>query len=155
MGWLVWGLEFEHSAIVVTGFTGPALTARSAGGDGDGELSLTFCMKNACPCLPCLQLSPCLLHQCRSGEGSGAASWDGMGDEESCDVGDHLSPGTTVPFTLAHSNSSRRKGKSVPDNDAKPHSLLILSFFSFLSSGFPSSSPTVLESIKAAVAPPS
>lgn len=55
-----------------------------------------------------------------------------MGDAQSCNVGDHLSPGTVVPFALTCCGSSRKKEKSVIAHDIKPHSLLILSLVFFL-----------------------
>lgn len=60
-----------------------SLTARSACGDGDGKLSLASLPSPSPP-------SPCPFHQCRLERRATPSC--GMGDAQSCDVGDHLSP---------------------------------------------------------------
>lgn len=85
--------------------------------------------------------------------GEGSSSLRAGGDVPSCDVGTICPPETMVPFTLTYCNSSKRKDKYVLANDTS-YSLLILSSFSFLSPSLLLSSPTVLQSIKEAIAPP-
>jgi len=153
MGWLVLGLEFECSAVVIKAFTCPALTARSAGGDGDRELSLTF-LPEGCLSLPPFSPAfalPIASVQIRGGEwlprvGRGmcrAVMWVTIcPPRQWCHL--HLR-------TAAHPGGKRNLSSLMIQN----HSLC-LSFLPlvFSSPCLPSSSPTVLKSIKAAIAPP-
>lgn len=94
------------------------------------SLAWPSCLKDAHPASPFSSFLPaCCIS---ASQGRGETPSGGTGDVQSCDVGDRLTPETTVPFMLTCCNSSRRKEKSVFVNDTKPHSLLILSSFSFL-----------------------